>query len=196
MQANPSLEERVLAAIERLAQARRAHTQDMATAHGLSPLQLEVLRCLHDPTDRPRGSSSLARELDVSIPTITDAVATLRSKNLVTENNDHNDARRRILALTSRGRAIAINTARERLSIAESLQGLGTQRQAATLHVLLQLIAEYHRRGVLGVDRSCATCRFHRTAANGSQRCELLGVALKATDLRVNCPEHEAMSPQ
>jgi hypothetical protein len=49
--------------------------------------------------------------------------------------------------------------------------------------------------GVVGVARTCPTCRFFRSTAEpnvaASNHCALLDMPLRPGDLRLDCPEHE-----
>jgi DNA-binding MarR family transcriptional regulator len=186
-----TVEARLLAVIERLAQARRAFAQKTATKHGLSPLQVDVLAALRKAPPPAHRTGSLASEFDVAPPTATDAVAALRRKELVVESADPSDARRKTLALTAAGRRLADTIDAERTELVGALDGLSANSKATSLATLLQLLGEYVDRGVVQVDRSCMTCRFHRPARSAAGYCSLLEMALTSSTLRVDCPEHQ-----
>lgn len=67
---------------------------------------------------------------------------------------------------------------------------LDPQTRYAALEAALTMIAALVDDGTITVARTCFTCRFHRRDAGGS-RCELPGMPLPASELRVNCPEHQ-----
>lgn len=73
MSHSSDLDRKVLAAVERLGRALRAARQDVATRHEVSLLGLSVIETLAD--ERPRRVGDLSAELDVSQPTVRDAVA-------------------------------------------------------------------------------------------------------------------------
>lgn len=157
------LDQRLLDAMERLAQGRRAFLQDIATQRELSPLQIDVLSTLDGDSDLAPElalAGGLARRLDVAASTIADATATLRRKGLLTDRPDPADRRRRRLVLTDAGRATAAAIAAERQVAQQALTGLDPEAKAAALDVVLTLIANLHERGVITLDRSCKTCRF------------------------------------
>jgi hypothetical protein len=81
--APPDLDAKLAAALERVGQALRVQMWDNAKQHGLSPTQLQVLlRLAADPPNR-RRIGVLAAEVDVTYPTVSDAVAVLSRKGLV-----------------------------------------------------------------------------------------------------------------
>lgn len=187
------LDERLCAAIERLGQARRAHLQMLGTRHGVSPLQLEVLRVLAERSGP--GIAAVAKELDVAVPTVTDAVGALQRKGLVLVGIDPADRRRRQVHLTADGQSLGRDITVERTVMREGLAAATVADKAAALSVLLDVIGTLHRRGVISVDRSCRTCRFHRQQGGPAGYCTLLDIPLTRVELRVDCPEHQPLRP-
>lgn len=190
--APPDLDAKLVAALERVGQALRVQMWDTAKRHGLTPTQLQLLVRLaaHPPGRRRIGV--LAAELDVTHPTVSDAVAVLRRKGLVDRDGE---GRRAALSLSPRGRGLADELAdwdrRTRASLADAPDA---DRQA-TLRLLLDLIADLQRSGAIAVARMCVTCRFFRRDAHpgeaGPHHCALVDAPLAAADLRVDCAEHE-----
>jgi DNA-binding MarR family transcriptional regulator len=186
------IDAKLMAALERVGQALRVQIWDTARQHGLSPTQLHVLlRLATDPPTR-RRIGVLARELDVTHPTVSDAVAALRRKGLV----DRDPASRNAgLSLSARGRAVADALAdwdqRTRAQLAER----PSADKHAMLRLLLDLIAGLQRSGAITVARMCVTCRyFCRDAHPDSSRphhCALVDAPIGSGELRVDCAEHE-----
>jgi DNA-binding MarR family transcriptional regulator len=190
--APPDVDAKLVAALERVGQALRVQMWDKAKQHGLSPTQLQVLlRLATDPPAR-RRIGVLAAELDVTHPTVSDAVAVLRRKGLVDRDAV---SRRAALGLSARGRELADELAdwdqRTRGQFAE----IPAADKQATLRLLLDLIAGLQRSGAITVARICVTCRFFRRdahpAAAQPHHCALVDVPMGAGDLRVDCAEHE-----
>ena len=189
MNGDIGLDRKVLAAVERLGRALRAARQQVATRHELSLLGLSVVETLADA--RPRRVGDLAAELDVSQPTVSDAVATLDKRGLISRHRDPNDLRTTLVTLTSTGQTVAADIATELQPILRAESGTASER-ATTLRVLLGEIARLQQAGIISVNRSCLTCRHYQPpGARTRARCLLLGSALRDQDLRVDCGEHE-----
>jgi DNA-binding MarR family transcriptional regulator len=189
MNDDANLDRKVLAAVERLGRALRAARQHEATRHELSLLGLSVVETLAD--GRARRIGDLAAELDVSQPTVSDAVATLNKRDLITRDRDPADLRTTIVTLTGTGEAVAADIATRLQPILGAEAGTVAER-ATTLRVLLGEIARLQHAGVITVNRSCLTCRhFQPPGADTRARCLLLRTTLRDQDLRVDCPEHE-----
>lgn len=177
---------RLAAALERIATARRAVAQESATRHGLSVLQVEIVRHLA-AADHPVRSTDLAAEFAVTLATVSDAVTTLRRK-LVVESRRGEDARTKLLTLSADGRRLAERIDEDLTPFRRAIAAAGPHGLVAALAI----IGGLWREGVLDVDRSCATCLHHRTSGSSAGRCDLLGQELDARSLRVDCAEHAA----
>jgi DNA-binding MarR family transcriptional regulator len=188
----PDVDAKLVAALERVGQALRVQMWDKAKQHGLSPTQLQVLlRLATDPPAR-RRIGVLAGELDVTHPTVSDAVAVLRRKGLV----DRDPASRKAaLSLSARGRAMADGLADWDQRTRAELAGLPACRKDATLRLLLDLIAGLQRSGAITVARMCVTCRFFRHDAHPNSarphHCALVDAPMGGSELRIDCAEHE-----
>lgn len=186
------IDEQLTAALERIGHALRVQMWEAAKRHGLSPTQLQVLlRLATDPPLR-RRVGALAAELDVTHPTVSDAVAVLERKGLVERERP---GRRSALMLSAQGSVIADDLASWHRRTSAQLARLPADDKQAALRITLELIAGLHRDGVITVARMCATCRFFRRGehrgARRPHRCALLDMPMSDAELRLDCPEHE-----
>ncbi|WP_035858005.1 MarR family winged helix-turn-helix transcriptional regulator [Cryptosporangium arvum] len=188
------LDRRLADTVERLANGLRALAQRSARRHNLSPLQQQVVLALSRQPPARREVNALAGEFDVTTPTVSDAVAALERKQLLTRSPG-SDGRRRVLTLTELGTTVAEELSGWDGSLLEALSVLPVEDRATTLHTLLRVIADLQRRGAISVARTCTTCRFFRPDVYpdpaAPHRCELLQMPLPLTELRTDCPEHE-----
>ena len=188
----PDIDAKLVAALERVGQALRVQMWDTAKQHGLTPTQLHVLlRLATDPPAR-RRIGVLASELDVTHPTVSDAVAVLRRKRLVYRD----PARRRAtVSLSTRGRALADELAEWDQRTRRRLADLPVADKQATLRLLLDLISGLQRSGAITVARMCVTCRFFRHRAHPDSarphHCALVDTPMGGAELRIDCAEHQ-----
>lgn len=191
----PALDDRLAAAFERLAQATRVMRWDAAYAHGLSPVQLTLLDLLGSAPPGRRRVSALAAEVDLTPPTVSDAVAALRRKGLVTATPAF--GRGHLLDLTDGGRDVLQAVDRWDRPLLDALTAVPVEAKETTLVTLLEAIAGLQRAGVVTVARMCTTCRFFEQGGSadgtgpGVPHCGLLDAPLPPQALRVDCPEHE-----
>lgn len=188
-----SVDDKLAALLERLATAIRSTLQTAATRHQLSPIQIEALIYLHHH-DRPRGRTGiLAQQFQISQPTMSDALAVLETKKLITREQSADDARVKEVALTRAGRTLAKKLERWVDPYLAALAGMPGVEKEQAYATLLKLAAELSKANVIAVDRMCLTCRFFRPASGKTtdHYCRLLEMSLGPAALRVDCPEHE-----
>ncbi|MFI9505368.1 MarR family transcriptional regulator [Nocardia sp. NPDC052566] len=183
--------EKTIDALERLSVAYRTFAQQAATAQGLSQLQVQLLAALAAGPPPAPSVDALRRELQLSQPTVSDAVASLIAKGLITRRPDPSDRRRQRLVPTDAGHKVAKAIAADRQQLISAVDHLPPADRDRILESLLTLIAELHRENIITIARTCLTCRFHRSNTE-THHCDLLEMPLTPADLRVNCPEHQS----
>jgi len=186
---DPTVDARLALALERLAQAQRAHLQVVATEHRLSPLQVLILDTLAAGSPPEPRTRALALELDVRQPTLTEAVNALVAKGLVVRRTDPADRRRTTFELTGEGRIRAARLAVASSPLEDAVARVPDEAKRDLLETLLLVIDELHGAGVLGIARTCTSCG-HLRVRKGERRCDLLDVRLRRRDLRVDCETH------
>jgi len=191
MTTRSELDLKFIAAVERLGRALRVARQQIATTHKISLLQLQLVESLAGHGGRRVGE--LADELDVTQPTVSDALAVLEDKGVVRRERDVTDGRATVVALTKSGVALAKRVAGELDPLLDATRVTDDHDQAAALKVLLEEIQRLQNDGVITVNRSCLSCRHFRPP-DGSQvgHCRFLDEQLTDRDLRVDCSDHLA----
>ena len=184
-------ENKVLAAIERIAQGQRAFYQELGTRHGVTPLQIQLLELIADGAPPTGHVGELAREVGVTQPSASEAIASLEDKGHVSRAVDAADRRRSVITLTDQGRELAAHLNGERETIREALSGRNADDNAAILATLVDLMGTFHSAGIIGVVRACSTCSFMSDQADGTKFCEALKITMQPSDLRVTCNQHQ-----
>jgi len=166
--------------VERLAHVLREDVRGVATAHGLTLAQLEVLRYLAMANRFSDTVSALVDYLGATKGTLSQTVSALERKGLLRRLADGQDRRVQHCHLTEGGQEVvrdshrAVMLPQVRVQTVERLEGL-----------LRDLLAARGGRA-FGV---CATCAHHRLTEAG-RRCVLLAVPLTDDDATRICREH------
>jgi DNA-binding MarR family transcriptional regulator len=183
------LDRKFIAAIERLGRARRVARQAVATEFHISLLQLQIVEHLDTLSSRRLGL--LAAELDVTQPTISDAISALYDKGIAERKADSDDGRATQATLTATGSELA---ARATATLAPKLHDErvdSDQDQATALKVVLNEIRRMQLAGVISINRSCLSySHCQPPVASVPGRCLLLRTELTPADLRVDCADH------
>jgi DNA-binding MarR family transcriptional regulator len=188
---------RIVAALERLSQVFRVRLGEEARQRNLSPIQAQFLIYLLHHDVEFRRVSQLAREFDLTQATVSDAVASLETKGLLRREQWPEDRRVLTLRLTTEGDGLATSLSNWAEPIREHLERFSFGEREAVMSVLMELVGSLQRSGLITVARMCVTCRFFRRDVRPGQalphHCGLLDVPLGGSNLRVDCPEHEAI---
>ncbi|GIU84575.1 MAG: hypothetical protein KatS3mg008_1350 [Acidimicrobiales bacterium] len=190
------VEVRIREALERISAAHGAFLQELATGAELSALQAQVLMILLTRPLVAPTTTALARECRVRTSTMSDAIAALAQKGLVTTERARHDMRIHTHRLTPDGLRKARKLRSQYARFDSALSVLSLSERESLLRLLLSTIGALWHGGIITVDRSCATCRFHRDSPGSPAGfCELLGETLTPLSLRTECPEHQAGEP-
>ncbi|MGE0239005.1 MAG: MarR family winged helix-turn-helix transcriptional regulator [Parvibaculaceae bacterium] len=192
------LPERLHEGLERLASLHRLEERQSAGPQGLNPTQLAILRLLSRRAPGFRVKS-IARELGLRQPTVTDSLIALERKGFITRQSDPEDGRALLIHPTEPGRAALMAAQGQMPRMATALAALSRKEQAALLHIMIKMIRALLQDQAMPAQRMCVTCRhFRPQAAPGSTKphyCEFVRAAFGSADLQVDCGEHDAASP-
>ncbi|WP_035558420.1 MarR family winged helix-turn-helix transcriptional regulator [Hymenobacter sp. IS2118] len=187
----PSVDRKIVAALERLSGVFRLLLWQQATGEGLSPLQLQLLVFLRFHRPGQDTVSHLAREYHVSRPTVSEAVKTLEHKQLVQRHADPADLRSHSLQLTPGGRELADRASQFAGPLHQPVARLPARQKLSLYQSLFGVIDELQQAGVIPVQRMCFSCRFYGQQPDSGHFCHLLQIPLEGAQLRLDCPEHE-----
>lgn len=189
------VDNKLVAALERLGQVFRLLLREKAREHDLSPIQAQFLVYLlyHDVELRRVGQ--LAKEFDLTPATVSDAIRTLVKKGLIDREPWPEDGRIVTLRLTPAGEELATGLSTWANVIKERLERSSPEEKEVMMAFLMRLITSLQSSGAISVARMCVTCRFFRRDVHpgddSPHHCGLLDVPLAGSDLRLDCPEHE-----
>jgi DNA-binding MarR family transcriptional regulator len=174
-----------LAQLERLARLIRSASH----AGGLHPAQWEVLRYLARANSYSNSPGSLARYFGATKGTVSQTVATLVKKDLLTKSTRGSDTRSISLALTPQGVSLLQGDPLGKLEKAISELGEKTKKRFAK--GVTELLTAESRSQDEPSFGTCVTCRFFRE--NGkldADLCMKFNVGLQPDQVNLLCVEH------
>lgn len=187
---NQSTESKIVASLERIAQAFRVLLWQESKTHSLSPIQVQVLIFLLHHDRENRKVSLLASEFNMSKATISEVVKSLEQKKLIIKINEKTDSRSFVIDLSERGREIAVQTSFFTQQFKVPITALHPDDKENMLLGLMDIIRHLNQSGIIGIQRMCISCTFYRSNENGVKHfCNLLNQELQSQELRVDCPE-------
>lgn len=191
---NQNLDSKIAIALERISQAFRVLLWQESKNFSLSPIQVQVLIFLLHHSEKKRKVSYLAKEFNLTKATISDTVKALEQKKLISKEYEEADTRSYIINLTEKGEHVAGKASLFMREIHTPIDKLHPCDKENLLLSLFSIINHLNQSGVITIQRMCFNCVHYQSHWKGQKHfCKLLNKILQTTDLRVDCPEHQAI---
>ena len=185
------LSSKVVAGLERISEVFKVLLWEQATAIGLSPIQIQILIFVAYHKPNLCNVSHLAREFNITKPTVSDAIRVLENKELIRKHQSSEDRRSYSIELTNQGQEIVGQTGHFSSPLLLQVHQLKSEELEGLWHSLSRLIHKLNRSGILTVQRTCFGCTYYLARNNGPDYCKLLKKDLHTADIRLDCPEYE-----
>ncbi|WP_242204007.1 MarR family winged helix-turn-helix transcriptional regulator [Aestuariivivens insulae] len=185
-----NLSSKIVSGLERISEAFKVLLWEKAKQLGLSPIQIQILIFINYHNIKLCNVSQLAKEFNLTKPTISDAVKVLHNKKLIKKEYSSSDSRSYAIQLTDTGKNIISETENFAYPIKEQIDTIEQDNLEQTFKALSQLIFKLNKIGVLTVQRTCYACKFYQKNDN-THFCNLLEKKLLNSEIRIDCPEFE-----
>ncbi len=199
MSTQPNKHDQLATGLAKLGLVIRQHAWASGEHTGLTPTQGQVLATLLARGGAGMSVSALARELAVTQPTVSDAIAALHRKKLVTKAPSETDARVVLVSLSAAGARAASSGAQWPDQLLAAIDVLDEHERGVFVRGLLKMIHALVESGQIPVSRMCTSCVHFRPHAHAGKdrphHCALVNAPLGESNLRVDCREHEGVAP-
>jgi len=183
---------KIVAGLERVSEAFKVLLWDKAKALGLSPIQIQLLIFVAYHKPELCNVSHLAKEFNITKPTISDAVRILEQKKLIIKDFSPTDSRSYTIGLSTTGKKIVAETEDFANPLKTQLGHIEQNDLENLFTTVSQLIYQLNQSGILSVQRTCYGCKFY-SHTKRKDYCNLLNMELKQPDIRLDCPEFESV---
>lgn len=185
---NKSIDSKIAAGLERLAQVFRILLWNKAREQSLSPVQIQLLIFIHTHSDEKSTVSYLSQEFNLTKPTISDAVKVLEQKKLIKKITDSSDTRSYTIRLTSAGKKAVSETEDYVQPLIELIGKTNKSDKLILWQTIVDFITQLNKMEIITVQRTCVKCKYFATK-NNSGFCNLLNQKLETRDIRIDCDE-------
>ncbi|MDO6603043.1 MarR family transcriptional regulator [Arenibacter palladensis] len=197
---NPDHQERdvsskIIAGLERISEAFKVLLWDKAKLLGLSPIQIQILIFIAYHKNEICNVSHLAKEFNITKPTISDAIKVLDKKGLITKEYSSSDSRSYSISLSETGTETIGQISDFANPLKKQLNTVDNPELESLFGTLSKLIYQLNTSGILSVQRTCYGCKFYSKESNRDY-CNLLNKELLNKDIRLDCPEFEVRHAQ
>jgi len=186
---------KIVAGLERISEAFKVLLWDKAKLLGLSPIQIQILIFIAYHKTAFCNVSHLAKEFNITKPTISDAIRVLDKKGLITKEFSSSDSRSYAIGLSAAGKKMVAETSDFANPLKTELTTIDQTELESLFGTLSKLIYQLNRTGILTVQRTCYGCKFYNRN-NEQDYCNLLDKVLLNTEIRLDCPEFEEKHAQ
>lgn len=185
-----NISSKIVAGLERVSEAFKVLLWEKAKLLGLSPIQIQILIFVSHHKSSICNVSHLAKEFNISKPTVSDAIRVLDQKGMITKDFSLADSRSYSIQLSAMGKKIVKQTENFANPLKSELEN-NEQTELETLFgTLSKLIYQLNQSEILTVQRTCYGCKFY-TQTENSDYCSLLEKNLLNTEIRLDCAEYE-----
>lgn len=192
------LDAKLVLAFERISHVFRILLWEQTKKYNLSPIQTQILIYIYRQPEFDRNVTTLAQRLNITKPTVSDAVKSLELKKLISKKIDKEDSRFYYLDLTPKGQELVKKIESWGDKVKNNFKFISESDKSNLYEILLKLLINFEESGIINRNRICFTCRhfdIKKKNKNTLYFCQLLNLPLKTRELRVDCPEHELLTP-
>ncbi len=184
---------KIVAGLERISEVFKVLLWEKAKVVGLSPIQIQILIFIVYHKQEFCNVSHLAKEFNVTKPTISDAVRILTKKQLIIKDFSSSDSRSYSMRLSDLGKKVVAETEDFADPLRNQIKGSTPEDLENLFQLISKLIYQLHQNGILTVQRTCYGCKFYAKRRNNGY-CNLLEKELLTSDIRLDCQEYEEKS--
>jgi len=188
-----SLPNKIVVGLQRISEAFKVLLWEKAKEFGISPIQIQILIFISYHKEEFCNVSYLAKEFNVTKPTISDAIKVLEKKEMIVKDHSSSDSRSYSIFLSDLGKETVSKTETFANPIKTALGDISGEEQENIFSTLSSLIYQLNQKGILTVQRTCYACKFH-TIHGTTDYCNLLQKDLLNQDIRLDCAEFESAS--
>ncbi|WP_452603068.1 MarR family winged helix-turn-helix transcriptional regulator [Pontimicrobium sp. MEBiC06410] len=181
---------KIVSGLERISEVFKVLLWEKAKLVGLSPIQIQILLFIAYHKTELCNVSHLAKEFNVTKPTISDAIKVLDKKQLIIKDYSSTDSRRYHILLSQLGKDIVSQTNDFANPLKSLISNFNQTDLNSVYKTLSELIYKLNSTGILSVQRTCYGCKYY-TKNKGLDFCNLLEKALHNNEIRLDCPEYE-----
>lgn len=180
---------KIVAGLERISEVFKVLLWEKAKLLGLSPIQIQLLIFIAYHKQELCNVSHLAKEFNITKPTVSDAIKALDKKELIIKDFSSSDSRSYAIRLSPSGEKMVAQTEDFVAPLDKEVDRLNKTDLQNLFGTLSELIYKLNQSGILTVQRTCYGCKFYEKQST-SDYCNLLEKELVSNDIRLDCPEY------
>lgn len=187
---NDSLDAKITAGFERLSQVFRVLLWEKAKKNNLSPIQIQLLIFMKYHSAEKATVSYLAKEFNLSKPTVSDSIRSLEQKKYLSKISQLEDSRSYIIELTTQGLQAVLLLENFTDPLYDIVASIPENDKKILWSNISSVIQQLNHMQLISAQNSCCTCYYFQQT-DGNRRCRFLDLQLESKDIRLDCPDHK-----
>ena len=156
-----SITSKIVVGLERISEVFKVLLWEHAKIIGVSPIQIQILIFIAYHKSELCNVSHLAKEFNVTKPTVSDAIRVLYKKKYIIKDYSSSDSRSYTILLSDLGKKTVAKTENFANPIETQLKKIETADLESVFETLSKLIYQLNNNGILTVQRTCFGCKFY-----------------------------------
>ncbi|WP_299159032.1 MarR family winged helix-turn-helix transcriptional regulator [uncultured Tenacibaculum sp.] len=185
-----NISSKIVAGLERVSEVFKILLWEKAKLVGLSPIQIQILIFITFHKQNLCNVSHLAKEFNITKPTVSDAIKVLDKKGMIIKDFSSSDSRSYYINLSEKGTKIVSQVYDFSNPLKQQIDGFNQTELESLFGTLSTLIYKLNKNGILSVQRTCYGCKFYQKNQD-SHYCNLLNKELLNSEIRLDCPEFQ-----
>lgn len=189
-----NVDNKLVVAFEKMSEVFRVLLWNEGKALKLSPIQLQILIFIrHHASDKCKVGY-LAKEFNLTKPTVSDSIKVLVEKGYIYKILDENDSRSYSVSLTSKGDKTTDRIEHYPKALQENIADISEEKKSVVLETMMELLHKLQNNGVIERQRMCFNCDHYDGDKTNTHHCRFLKKTLTNSALRIDCPEFDIAS--
>ena len=185
-----NISSKIVVGLQRISEAFKVLLWQKAKEFGVSPIQIQILIFIENHKEQYCNVSYLAKEFNLTKPTISDAIKVLEKKGMIVKDYSSSDSRSYTIFLSDLGKNTVFKNDDFVNPIYSEIQKISPNEQENLFATLSSLIYKLNQKDILTVQRTCFACKFY-SKNNKQHHCGLLQKELLNSEIRLDCKEFE-----
>ena len=186
-----NVDSKIIVALEKMSEVFRVLLWNEGKELKLSPIQVQILIFIHHHSQEKCKVGYLAKEFNLTKPTVSDSIKILLQKGFLSKVPDENDSRSYSLELTKEGIELTKRAEHYTKNLQLPLAGVDSSKKEVLLESMLEVLHKMQSNGLIETQRMCFNCAHYNGDKADAHYCNFLKTTLNAAGLRIDCPEFE-----
>lgn len=181
----------IISGFDKIMTIYRLSLWDIGKIENLSPTQIQLIEFINDNPENLCTLTNIAREFELSKPTVSDSIRNLEKKGYIYKTADQHDARVYYFQLTGKSKNLMHKIKSRKDRILEIIETVTVEEKIIISSFLSKMIINFYQDGTIQSARTCLNCfNFVKNAnplSDLPHYCSLAKIYMTEPEMRTYC---------